>query len=476
MPRRSSLPHPVIVMLIVILAAGVLTWLVPSGAYQRQGKGLVVPGTYASVAKVYSLAGIFIGQTTHREQTSAGATPAASAAAKERVTQPAGIVTMLAAIPAGMIRVAGLISMIFFIGGMFGVLKATGALTIGLERLLVWCRGNIYLLAPVLMITISAGSTFLGLISEYLLIIPLVLLVGERLRISNLHAFAIVAIPAKIGYIASVTNPLPLVIAQPMLGLPVFSGVGLRLGCWVVLLVLGIGFLLWHIRRAGFEPPRFDDDGGRMSAQQKLVLLATGIATAILCYGASALGWGNAELGAFYIAMSIVLALVAGLDGRVAAESFLDGMKGMMLAGLLVGLAAAVDEILRGSLVLDTIIDWMARQAEGHSPAVVSNLMMGIEMLLGVLIPSISGKAAVSMPILGPIAQLAGVGAQTTVLAFLFGSGITNMISPTSGMLLAYLATGKTDFLAWARFVMPLVAAIVAVAIVFNILAVAIGY
>ena len=174
--------------------------------------------------------------------------------------------------------------------------------------------------------------------------------------------------------------------------------------------------------------------------------------------------------------MALVLALAGGLRSEVAAESFLEGMKGMVLAGLLVGLAGAVDEILRGAQVLDSVINFLANQTRGHAPGLVANLIRGVEMILGLLIPSISGKAAISMPILGPIAQLSGVSGQTTVLAFLFGSGLTNMCSPTSAMLLAYLGTAKLDYPAWIRFVAPLAGMVLLTAMVLLVVAVATGY
>ena len=468
--RRSLVPHPVVLMLWLIVLAGALTWLVPSGEFKRAGKGLVVPDTYTVIDKPLSLSELFVNPKMLEP---AGAKPAAGAA---KTAEPASIVALFAAIPAGMVRSAGLIAMIFFIGGMFGVLKATGALTAGLERLLARSRGNIYLLAPMIMLTVSAGSTFLGLISEYLLIIPLMMLLGERLKLKPMHAFAIVAIPAKIGYVASVTNPLPLVIAQPMLGLPVFSGLGLRLIAWVLMLGAGIVFLLWHIRRTGFTASVEGIDHSKLSGRHQLVLALTGLSVVGLCYGASALDWGNGQLGAYYIAVALVLALAGGLRSEVAAESFLEGMKGMVLAGLLVGLAGAVDEILRGAQVLDSVINFLANQTRGHAPGLVANLIMGVEMILGLLIPSISGKAAISMPILGPIAQLSGVSGQTTVLAFLFGSGLTNMCSPTSAMLLAYLGTAKLDYPAWIRFVAPLAGMVLLTAMVLLVVAVATGY
>ncbi len=168
--------------------------------------------------------------------------------------------------------------------------------------------------------------------------------------------------------------------------------------------------------------------------------------------------------------------MIAGLDSRRAAQAFLKGTQGMMLAALLVGLASAVEIVLRNSLVLDSIIAFLARAVEGRHPVVVGQLMVAIQMVIDVFIPSTSGQAAVTMPILGPLGQIAGVSGQVTVQAFLFGNGLTNIITPTSGMLLAYLATGKVGYGAWLRFIAPLAAVLGVLCLVATALAVVTGH
>jgi uncharacterized ion transporter superfamily protein YfcC len=159
-----------------------------------------------------------------------------------------------------------------------------------------------------------------------------------------------------------------------------------------------------------------------------------------------------------------------------AAHAFIDGMKSMMLAAVLVGMAAAVEIVLRDGRVLDTIINALSGLASDKPPWLVGQALMGIEMVLTVLIPSTSAKAALSMPILGPIAQLNGVTGQSTVLAFLLGNGLMNMLSPTSGMLLAYLATGNVGYGTWARFILPLWVGLAVICFIVIALAAALGY
>jgi uncharacterized ion transporter superfamily protein YfcC len=457
--RRSLIPHPVVMMLLIIVAAVALSWVIPSGLFDRAPNGHVLPGTYHEIPKQLSLQALL---WPHRS------TPAQA--------YPADLAALAAAIPAGMMQAAGLIFMIMFLGGMFGVLRASGALDAGIERLVALTGGNIYVLAPVLMIVLSAGSTFLGLISEYLVLIPMALVLAEKLRLGPLFAVALIAIPAKLGYLASVTNPLPLLIAQPIVGVPVFSGVVFRLVLWVVFLALGMGYLLTLLARSGFTPSQQTHTAQKLSPRHSAILLAIALGVVAIVYGAGNLHWGNAELGAFYIFLGVLIAVIAGIDAAHASEAFIDGMKAMMLAALLVGLADAVEVVLRNALVLDTIINDLAALAQNHAPIVVAQTLVGIEIILDVLIPSTSAKAAISMPILWPIAQLSGIGGQTTVLAYLIGNGLTNMVTPTSGMLLAYLSTGGVPYGTWMRFILPLWIGLLVLSLAAAALAVVIGY
>jgi len=437
----TKMPHAFVMMLLIITAAVALTWVVPSGEFSRSATGLVEPGTYRVIPKEFS-ADVVLGRGE----------------ASEGTARPASPMAIVSTIPHGMEAAASLIFMIMFIGGMFGVLSATGALDAGIERLIALTSGNVYLLAPILMLAIAAGSTFLGLISEYLVIIPIVVLLAKRLGLDNLVGLAMVAIAAKIGYMTSVTNPLPLLIAQPIVGVPVFSGVGFRLVTFILYLTVGVLFLLRHIRKSGYKPELdVAHDASPLQGRYLAIVSILGGAIVVMLYGAQKLDWGNPELGAFYIVLALVIALVGRLPSRRTAVAFLDGMKGMVLAAVLVGLARAVEIVLREGMIMDSIIHALARLAEGSHPMFVAQMMVGIQMVLDVLIPSTSGQAAVTMPILGPIAQLAGVSGQVSVSAFIFGNGLTNTITPTSGMLLAYLATADVQYGQWVRFVIPLV-------------------
>ncbi|RKP49350.1 SLC13 family permease [Trinickia fusca] len=464
---RGRLLHPVVVMLWVLAVALTMTYFIDAGHFDRQNK-LVVPGTYHVVPKTATL--------------SALVAPSVTQSTGEHAA-PASLVSVFYAMPSGLVKHAPLIVMVMFVGGMFGVMRKTGAIDAGIDRLIEVTGGNVYLLAPLLMVLLGLGSTLLGFISEYLVLIPIVIVLARRLGLSDLFALGLVAISAKIGYLASVTNPLSLAIAQPIAGVPLFSGIGLRVAVFVVFLGLGIAYLLYDVKRSGYRVAAAraaladaTHTHARLTRRHQATLVVLALAAAMLVIGTRQWKWGNVELAAFYAFVSMVTAVIGRLDTQSAADAFVDGMKGMVLASLLIGLASSVEAVLQGSLVLDTLINYFTKLANGQSPVWVANGLLFVQMLLDVFIPSVSGKAAVSMPIISPIAQLTGVSGQTSVLALILGGGLTNLVTPTSGLLLAYLATARVGYGEWLRFVLPLFLVLLVLSMLTMTLAVTIGY
>lgn len=450
--------NPVLMMLAAMALAIVMTWIVPSGRYQRTGAGEnspVVAGTYAEVPKPLHLDDLV---------------PRANCCGVARPVSPLALAT---SVPAGLVRSAPLIFMILLLGGLFGVLRASGALDAGVRRLIGLSGGNISVLVPVLMLALSAGSTFLGLISEYLLLIPVMLVLADRLGRSRLFGFALLTLAAKIGYLASVTNPVALLVAQPIVNLPAFSGLAFRFAVWVVFLAIVIGVVL----RLG-QPTHAPEAISRepLAPRHFLILLIMGITVALLAYGSLRLGWDDRELSALFIVAALVISVVSHLPVGATAQAFVTGMKANVLAGLLIGMGRAVEIILRDGQILDTIIDAVAQRVADLPHAVVAPLLMLFEMVLTLLVPSTSAKAALSIPVLGPIAASVGVSGQTTVLAFLLGNGLVNMMAPTSGMLLAFLAAAGIPYGEWFRFVLPLFIVLTVLSAAATVIAVLVGY
>ncbi len=454
-PRHVS---PIIIMFGILLFATALTYMVDSGQFDRNGR-LVIPGSYQTIDKSHSVSNLF-------------AVPG-----EDDVVRPVSLFETVLAVPTGLTRMAGLIFMVLIIGGMFGVVTHTGAIDSGLEKLLSTVRGNVYVLVPALMVVFAAGSTFLGLASEYLLVIPIMVMMATRLGLSNVIGLAIVTVAVKAGYLASVTNPIPLTIAQPLVGLQIFSGAGVRFAFFLVFLVIGIGFVLYMIRKEGVNSiASLDINHAQLTTSHKLVLLVLMAGVAFLVYASNRWHWEHQELSGYYIALSMLIAAVGRVGPSEAADAFVSGMKKILMASMLIGVAAAVAVVLEQGKILDSIVNSLTAIIGGDSPFISAVGMFCSQLLLDFLIPSTSGQAAVSMPILGPLGQLTGVEPQTTVLTFLFGNGITNMLTPTSGTLLAYLATAQVGWLDWAKFIFRLWLIYIVVAIALLGVAVSIGY
>ncbi|MBF6639215.1 YfcC family protein [Rouxiella silvae] len=453
--------NPTLVLLFIVVIAVVMTWILSAGEFQHQGQK-VIPGTYQQIEKHFSLS----------QMIGLGEAPPAGQAA------PVGIIDGIMAIPAGIVKQAGLIVMVLFIGGMFGVLNQSGAIESSLERLLGVTKGNVYFLVPTLMLVFSAGSTFMGLAKEYLLVIPLVVALMNRLGLPNILGLAVVAIAVKVGYLASVTNPYALSIAQPLVGVQIFSGLSLRLTAYALFMLVGIAFVLWAIRRHGKlnQDVEVSFSVKPLSLRHSLMMTALLVGIAFMVFAANQWYWKNTQLSAYYLFLSMIFALMSGMGASASADAFVSGMKKVLIAGLLIGLATAVEIVLTQGRVMDTMINALVKLVGQHGPYMSAYGMFICQLLLDIVIPSTSGQAAVTMPILGPLGQLTGVAPQTTVFAFLMGNGLTNMITPTSSGLLIFLASAQVGWTQWAKFVLPLFLIFAALAIVMLTFAVAIGY
>jgi len=458
-PTKRKTINPIIILMGILFLAMSLTYFIDSGQYQRDGK-IVIPNSYQELEKSPSIGSLFSGIAKENTE----------------VAQPVSIIDTFMSIPQGLEKGAGLIFMVLIIGGVFGILTKAGAIDAGLERMMGMVKGNAYVLIIFLMIMFSAGSTFLGLASEYLLVIPLMVAMAQRLGMQPIIGFAIVTVAVKAGYLSSVTNPLPLTIAQPLLDLQIFSGAKLRFLYYMVFLTVGIAFVLFMVKRTGFDSSKeiaFDDK--KLSLRHTIMLSTLVLSIGFLVYGSNEWQWKHHAITAYYIGVSVFLAAISGMNSSDAADAFVGGMKKVLLASFLIGVATAVAITLQKGQVLDTVVYSLMSIIGDSGPTVSAIGMFFSQLMLDFLIPSTSGQAAVSMPILGPIGQLSGVPPQTTIAAFLFGNGITNIITPTSGTLLAYLATARIGWWQWAKFVAPLWLAYIFIAMGLLALSVQLG-
>ena len=284
-------------------------------------------------------------------------------------------------------------------------------------------------------------------------------------------------VAAHVGFAGAMLNPFTIGIAQGIADLPLFSGLEYRLVCWVVLTLIGIAFVLWYARRVKNKPEsspvyKLDDywrsrmqtsEESRLSIRQKLILLLFLVTIVALVVGVLKFGWYIAEISALFLAMGIVAGILDRQRADDIAKLFLAGCKDILSAALVVGLASGIIFILKDGRVIDTILYGLTRSLAQMGEVASLGAMYVFQTLLNVVMPSGSAKAALTMPIMAQFADLIDVSRQTTVLAFQFGDGFTNMLTPTSGVLIGVLGMARIPYGTWLKWVWKFILALIVI-------------
>ena len=474
---RFKVPHVFVLLTMVILVCSALTWVIPSGSYQRETREieghertLLVPGTYQHVDKHISLKGVLLGDPV------------------EGKASPIGLKSFLTAIPRGLEAAADIIFFIFIIGGAFGILQRTGVITAAISRLLHKMGDRGPLLTAVLMVVLAAGGSTLGMGEEFIPLIPVFLIVSKKLGYDRIYGMALVFVAAETGFAASTTNPFTVNVAQGIAELPLNSGIPLRLVLFCCAITISITYLLRYGARIKADPDKSfmkgdpfildegpGDDQAYGNHHTAIILVCSAIFGFIL-FAVQRYGWWMADMAGGFFLMGIAAMLIARLPLDKATDAFVDGMRDMVVAALVVGFARGISVVLAEAQVMDTIVHGAATLLSQVPRYVAVVGMLSFESTLNLLIPSGSGQAAVTMPLMAPLSDILGINRQTAVLAFTCGDGFSNSVIPTSGILMAMLALAKIPYTNWLRFMLPLFVILMTLSAVFLIIAVAIGY
>ena len=451
-PRASRFPDPLVLIFGLILAAQLATYVLPAGAFDRDGRQ-VVRGTYHAVE-----------------------------------AEPLPVFTFLTAIPAGLADAADIIFFILIVGGVFGVLRATGAVDALIGLAIRRLGGRPALLVGGMVTLFALGSSTAGMAEEYMPFVPLLVTMCLALGMDAVVALGIIYVGAGIGYACAALNPFTVLIAQSIAGVELTSGQGPR---WLLLglcLLVGVHHILGYVRRVRQDPDRslvrgvsydqgFDLPEDVTLTRARLMVAAVFAAgVALFVYGVSAREWYLTELTAVFLAVAILAALVARLSPNRVAAAFYTGAAELTATALIVGFARTIQVVLEDGQVIDTVINGLATPLQGLPGQVAAVGMLAVQTLCNLFIPSGSGQAYVTMPIMAPMADLTGVTRQTAVLAYQFGDGFTNMVVPTNALLMGMLALARIPYQRWLRFVGPLLLKLYAVAIAALMLAVWSGY
>jgi uncharacterized ion transporter superfamily protein YfcC len=443
---RVRFPHPLALLVSCILLAAALTWILPAGKYQRRedpvtGRNLVVPGTYAPVEPT-----------------------------------PVGPVDALDAIPKGMLDAGLIIFYVFLVGGAFSVVDRTGALARLVNSMVRALSGRGLLVIPIAGLAFAVGGMLIQMEEELIAFVPVLLLLTRRLGFRPLVAVAMSVGASLVAASFSPFNPFQVGIAQKVAGLELASGWQFRLAFLVPAVVIWLAATMVYAKRTRTAPEIVEEQAGPGAGWRHAAVLGVVLVSfVVFVYGELEYGWDFDRLAVVFFIMGVLAGLIGGLGITGTAEGFVDGFRAIAYASLLIGFARAIYVVMDQGNIVDTIVHGLFTPVAGLPVTVSALAMMGLHTLIHLPVPSSSGHAVLTMPVLVPLSDLIGLSRQVTVLAYQYGGGLTNLLWPTNGALMAMLAAAGVTFDAWLRFAVPVLLALLALAAVAIGVGVAVG-
>jgi len=442
----KKFPNALVIMLGVIFLAWVLTFLIPKGTYER-----------------------VLDPATEQTQVVAGSYAPAQG-------ESLGVFDLFLSVPEGIISRAGLIALILLVGGCFYVIEKTGALGQGLQRVVQVMQGREYLALLLVSVIFAAAGATIGLQEEILGRAPILILFCRSMGYNTLVALGVSFGSAVLGAAFSPSNPFAVVLAQQEAELPLMSGSLFRLVFMLIALALWTLYLLNYARRNRVEKIPMDASNHSMGWRNALVLVLLVGTFSLVTYGLVSLDWGFNHLSACFFAMGLAGGLISGMGLNGTAMAFVEGFREMIFACVVIGLAGSITILLEKGVVIDTIVHGLFTPMEGLPASLSSVGMLASQALLHFPVPSYSGQAVLTMPILTPLSDLMGISRQVTVLAYQYGAVNMDLIVPTNGALMAILAIGGISYDQWLRFIWKPALILFAVAAVAILVALQMGY
>ncbi len=441
---KFKVPNTYLLIFSLLVVIAALTWIIPGGQYEKtivNGREVVVQNSFKFVDN-----------------------------------HPQGIFAIFISPLKGFVEAAMIIGFVLIVGGAFNVLAKTDAINSLINKLARAHKSSKLLrtfFIPILIFMFSLGGATFGMNEE---IIPFVLItvpICLALGYDSIVGVAIPLVGAHVGFASAFLNPFNVGIAQGIADVPLFSGIGYRMISWAISTLAAIFFLLYYVkklsRKAEISPMYAEDSERRknehfeniytntsiLTSRHKLVLFTFLFSLIMLVVGVIELGWYIEEIAGMFFIMGIVVGIIGGLKSDELIKSFIEGAKDLVGTALIVALARATLVISRDGHIIDTVLYGLAPYIQSSSPIFASQKMFLVQAVINFFVHSGSGQAALTMPIMAPLADLAGVSRQTAILAFQFGE-YTNIIIPTSAVTMGALSMAKVPWEKWTKWVIPL--------------------
>lgn len=462
--KKFTLPHVYTIAFVLIVFVGLLTWFVPSGEFDRKDvetaagtRSVAIAGTYHVIPKVDE-------KGTDLRQ---------------------GIADILQAPTKGIQAAADVVAFVLLIGGTFQIINTTGAINAGMQRVVKRLRHKAILIIPISMILFGIGGTTFGMSEEalpfYAIFMPIIMGMGY----DSMTAFMIVFLGPQLGYCASTTNPFNVLIAQGLAGISGNPQLGFRFIQWIIFMAVGIVFVMLYARKVHKNPEcsiTYHDDIAKkqeflvdtqeeeseFTLRQKLVLVVFAMGMGLIIFGLVKFGWYMNEISMVFLGMGLTAGIVGGLKEKEMAEQFVTGIKDFAYAAVIIGIARGILSVAESGMIIDTILNGLATALQGVPIVIFTTMMYFAQSVIALLIPSSSGQAALTIPVMAPLTRLMGVNPEASVTCLQYANQITNTISPTAGMTVAGLAVCKISFQQWWKTCWKLFVVMVVLGIVFT--------
>ncbi|MFX0558535.1 YfcC family protein [Maribacter sp. CXY002] len=442
----TKFPNAFVIIIGVILFSWILTYVIPQGTYER------ITDEQSGITEVVSNSY----QQIEQDHLSA--------------------FDLILAIPKGIEGRADVIVLILLLGGCFYVIEKTGALSQGLSKLVELLKGKEVLALVIVSFIFTAAGVTIGMQEEVIAMIPVLLLFGKSLGYNTYTIVYMSYGSTVLGSAFSPSNPFGVVIAQQEAGVALLSGSEFRLIVLVIAYLLWVWYLIRYANKNRVDKIEMSTTGETMDLRSKIILSLLCLTFGIVIYGLLELDWGFMEMSACFFTLGIFSGLIGKLGVNQTGEAYISGFKEMIFASVIIGLANSISLLLKDGMIIDSIVYGLFGPLQYVSASISAVLMMVSHTILHFPIPSYSGQAVLTMPILVPLSDLIGLSRQTCVLAYQYGAIMADMFVPTNGALMAVLAVSGISYNKWLRFALKPTLLILLVGAISIVVAIAIDY